>query len=119
MNGFIQNIPAFRLRFATARQVAGMTGRKCSGWGRETPTRFPFFTTTPALRATPSPAKGTFVRLHKVKGIFVRLTSTNHPVRLRFATARHPSTLEGNFFAEIARSSRAMTYLFWRAAPAA
>ncbi|MDR2685617.1 MAG: hypothetical protein LBB23_02475 [Rickettsiales bacterium] len=33
-------------------------------------------------RDTPSPAKGTFVRL----------TSTNHPVRLRFATARHPST---------------------------
>ncbi|MDR2685174.1 MAG: valine--tRNA ligase [Rickettsiales bacterium] len=25
-----------------------------------------------------------------------KITSTNHPVRLRFATARHPSTLEGN-----------------------
>ncbi|MDR2685576.1 MAG: hypothetical protein LBB23_02265 [Rickettsiales bacterium] len=51
-----------------------------------------FITTTPALRATPSPAKGTFVRLHQAKGNFVRLSSTNHPVRLRFATARHPST---------------------------
>ncbi|MDR2685569.1 MAG: hypothetical protein LBB23_02225 [Rickettsiales bacterium] len=26
------------------------------------------------------------------EGEFVRLTSTNHPVRLRFAAARHPST---------------------------
>ncbi|MDR2685484.1 MAG: hypothetical protein LBB23_01770 [Rickettsiales bacterium] len=38
------------------------------------------------------------------------LVNTNHPVRLRFATARHPSTLEGNLFAEIPRSSRGMTY---------
>ncbi|MDR2685343.1 MAG: hypothetical protein LBB23_01055 [Rickettsiales bacterium] len=38
-----------------------------------------------------------FWRAAPAKGNFVRLTSTNHPVRLRFATARHPSTLEGNF----------------------
>ncbi|MDR2685558.1 MAG: hypothetical protein LBB23_02165 [Rickettsiales bacterium] len=37
---------------------------------------------------------------------------SNHPVRLRFATARHPATLEGagKLFAEIPRSSRGMTY---------
>ncbi|MDR2685629.1 MAG: hypothetical protein LBB23_02535 [Rickettsiales bacterium] len=34
---------------------------------------FGFITTTPALRATPSPAKGTIVRLRQVKGTIVRL----------------------------------------------
>ncbi|MDR2685572.1 MAG: hypothetical protein LBB23_02245 [Rickettsiales bacterium] len=47
-------------------------------------------TTTPSAyaslrRDTPSPAKATILRL----------TSTNHPVRLRFATARHPATIGG------------------------
>ncbi|MDR2685578.1 MAG: hypothetical protein LBB23_02275 [Rickettsiales bacterium] len=42
----------------------------------------------PATPSTPSPAKGNFVRLHQAKRTFVRLSSTNHPVRLRFATAR-------------------------------
>ncbi|MDR2685153.1 MAG: hypothetical protein LBB23_00060 [Rickettsiales bacterium] len=28
---------------------------------------------------------------------FLHEIYSNHPVRLRFATARHPSTLEGNF----------------------
>ncbi|MDR2685555.1 MAG: hypothetical protein LBB23_02150 [Rickettsiales bacterium] len=27
----------------------------------------------------------------------MRLSSTNHPVRLRFATARHPATIGGEF----------------------
>ncbi|MDR2685653.1 MAG: hypothetical protein LBB23_02660 [Rickettsiales bacterium] len=92
-----------------------------------------FITTTPPLRGTPSPAKGTFIwrdpgvkprddlsplprpptlcygatpfrhwrgillplprpaspsTPSPAKGTIVRLTSTNHPVRLRFATAR-------------------------------
>ncbi|MDR2685655.1 MAG: hypothetical protein LBB23_02670 [Rickettsiales bacterium] len=38
-----------------------------------------------------------FVKDDKNNDILYLLIGLNHPVRLRFATARHPSTLEGIF----------------------
>ncbi|MDR2686103.1 MAG: hypothetical protein LBB23_05070 [Rickettsiales bacterium] len=47
------------------------------------------------MTTTPS---GFAVHPFASEGDFVRLSSTNHPVRLRFATARHPATIGGEFY---------------------